>query len=62
MADIVNLRQRRKQKAREAAGAAAAANRAKYGRPTAERTHADAEAARARAELDHKKLTGPRSE
>lgn len=61
MADIVNLRLRRKQKARAAADEAATANRAKFGRPKAERTHDDAEATRARAELDHKKLTGPRS-
>jgi hypothetical protein len=57
MAEIVSLRQRRKQKARATADQAAAENRAKYGRPKAERTHERAEAARARTELDHKKLT-----
>lgn len=62
MADIVNLRQRRKQKAREAGGTAAAANRAKFGRPKAERAQEKAEAERARTEIDNKKLTGPWSE
>lgn len=57
MPDIVNLRQRRKQKARMAADEAAAENRAKFGRPKAERMHEQVEAARARRELDHKKLT-----
>jgi len=62
MAEIVNLRQRRKQKARAAAGATAAANRAKFGRPKTERAHDEAEAARSRSELDHKKLTEPWSD
>lgn len=57
MADIVNLRQRRKQKARKAADEAAAENRAKFGQPKSERAHEQAEAARARRDLDHKKLT-----
>lgn len=57
MADLVNLRQRRKQKARQAVEAAAAENRARHGRPKAERVREDAEAARQRAALDHKKLT-----
>lgn len=57
MAEIVNLRQRRKQKARATAEQVAAENRARHGRPKAERTREDAEAERARADLDHKKLT-----
>lgn len=46
MAEIVNLRRVRKQHAREAEAAAAAENRARYGRTLAERaapTQADAE-------------------
>lgn len=62
MADIVNLRQRRKQKVREATDVAAAANRAKFGRPKVERAQEKAEAERARTEIDNKKLTGPWSE
>jgi hypothetical protein len=62
MADIVNLRQRRKQKVREATEARAAANRAKFGRPKTERAQEKAEAERARGEIDNKKLTGPWSE
>ena len=57
MAEIVNLRQRRKQRARDEAAAQGAANRGKFGRPTAERRREAAEAARRRAELDSKKLT-----
>jgi hypothetical protein len=62
MADIINLRQRRKQKAREAAGAVSAANRAKFGRPKADRDQEKAETERARTEIDNKKLTGPWSD
>ncbi|HEX9465681.1 MAG TPA: DUF4169 family protein [Alphaproteobacteria bacterium] len=57
MAAVINLRQRRKQRGRKEAEAAAAANRAKFGRPKAERDHETAEAARAGAEIDSKKLT-----
>lgn len=57
MAEIINLRQRRKQKARQDAAAAGAENRARYGRPKAERGLDQAEAERARRELEHKKLT-----
>ena len=57
MADVVNLRQRRKQKTREEQDKAAAENRARFGRPKAERTRERAESLRARAELEHKKLT-----
>lgn len=57
MAEVVNLRQRRKQKAREAAAVTAAENRARHGRRKADRELDEAEAARRRAALDHKKLT-----
>lgn len=57
MAEIVNLRQKRKQRRRDEANAAAAANRAKFGQPKAQREVEKAEAARARAEIDGKKLT-----
>lgn len=57
MAEIVNLRQKRKQRRRDEADAAATANRAKFGRPKAERELEKVEAARARAEIDGKKLT-----
>lgn len=62
MGDVVNLRQRRKQRARDNAEAAAAANRAKFGRPKAERRRESAAAERARTELDGKKLTPPADE
>ncbi len=57
MADTVNLRQRRKQTARDEREKAAAENRVRFGRPKAERTHERAESQRAHIELDHKKLT-----
>jgi Domain of unknown function (DUF4169) len=57
MAEIVNLRQRRKQQARERAEQGAAENRARFGRPKAARRHEAAEDARQKAELDSKKLT-----
>jgi hypothetical protein len=56
MGETVNLRQRRKQKARQAAEEEAAANRAKFGQPKAARDLKAAESARARADLDSKKL------
>jgi len=43
MAEIVNLRRFRKQKAREAKEAQAAANRAAFGRPKHERKRIEAE-------------------
>jgi hypothetical protein len=52
MAEIVNLRQARKGKARAEARAQADANAAKFGRTKAQKA---VEAARARAELDGKK-------
>ena len=57
MGEIVNLRQRRKAQARRDAEAAAAENRAKFGRPKAERDHRKAEDARARTAHDARKLT-----
>ena len=51
MAEIVNLRQMRKQKARQDKEKTADANRLKFGRTKAERQQTNAE-----AELDAKKL------
>jgi hypothetical protein len=59
MGDVVNLRQRRKRQARVAVEKAAAANRAKFSQPRAERERAAAAQERARAELDGKKLNSP---
>lgn len=56
MAEIVNLRQARKAKARAEKDAAAAANRAKFGRSKAERTASDAEATRTARSLDGHRL------
>ena len=53
MAEIVNLRQARKAKARDEKDAAAAANRAKFGRTKTERQEEAAKAA-----LEAKKLDG----
>ena len=56
MGEIVNLRRARKDKARAAKYAEAAANRAKFGAPKAERDRRDAETALAAARLDgHKR-------
>ncbi len=55
MAEIVNLRQAKKAKARGAARVEADANAAKFGRSKAEKAREAAEAARAKAELDGKK-------
>jgi hypothetical protein len=57
VAELVNLQRRRKQKARAAAEATAAENRARHGRPKTDRALDEAEAARRRAALDHRKLT-----
>jgi len=57
MGQIVNLRLRRKQRARDEAAAAAAANRAKYGRTKGEKKRRAAEDERARQQIDGKKLT-----
>lgn len=56
MAEIVNLRRTRKQKARSAKDAEAAANRAKFGAPKVERARRAAETGRAAKDLDgHKR-------
>lgn len=52
MAEIVNLNRTRKAKAREAAEALAAENRAKYGQTKAERARVAAEKAKLRAVID----------
>jgi hypothetical protein len=52
LGDIVNLRRARKDKARQAAETAAAANRAQHGRSKPERTKTAAERAQAKAKLD----------
>ncbi|MFO0199656.1 MAG: DUF4169 family protein [Alphaproteobacteria bacterium] len=52
MAEIVNLKHARKMKAREAAEAKAADNRAKYGQTKAERARLVAEKAKLRAVID----------
>jgi hypothetical protein len=52
MAEIVNLNRVRKAKAREAAEAKAAENRAKYGQTKAERARLAAEKAKLRAVTD----------
>ena len=52
MAEIVNLNRARKAKARDAAEAKAAENRAKYGQTKAERARVAAEKAKLRAVID----------
>ncbi len=56
MAEIVNLRRARKDRARAAKDARAADNRTRFGRGKAERRKAEAGQARAKATLDGKKL------
>ncbi|WP_082543303.1 DUF4169 family protein [Sphingomonas sp. Leaf339] len=56
MAEIINLRTVRKARAREAASAAADANRIAHGRTKAEKQAARIEAERARRLLDGAKL------
>jgi hypothetical protein len=56
MAELVNLRQARKQRARVESQKTADANRAKFGRTKAERAQKAAEDRRAQADLDRKKL------
>ena len=58
-ADIVNLRQARKAKARAEKERTAAANRARFGRPKPERLREQAEQARADKELAGKRLEKP---
>ncbi|MCA3302329.1 MAG: DUF4169 family protein [Roseomonas sp.] len=52
MAEIVNLKHARKLKARDAAEAKAAENRARYGQTKAERARLAAEKAKLRAVID----------
>ncbi len=56
MTEIVNLRQAKKRRVRAEKEAQAAANCTRFGRTKAERKKATAEEARARRELDGKKL------
>ncbi len=56
MAEVINLRQARKAKARASADQQAASNRAKFGRTKAERDSQAAEAARAAGVIDGAKL------
>lgn len=55
MAEVVNLRLARKARARAATNAAAAANRAAFGAPKADKAFAAAEAVRRAALLDQAK-------
>jgi len=57
MGEVVNLRQRRKQRVRDEAATAAAANRAKFGQAKGEKERRAAEDGRVRKEIDGKKLT-----
>ncbi len=59
MAEIVNLRQARKAKVREAAAAAADANRLKHGRTKAEKAGQKAESNRSEKQLDQARLNPP---
>lgn len=56
MVEVVNLRQRRKQRALADSERAAAENRAKFGRKKGERQSAEAENRRTQRELDGGKL------
>jgi hypothetical protein len=56
MAELVNLRQARKRRAREEAGKQAETNRLKFGRTKVERKRKSAEDRRAEADLNHKKI------
>ncbi len=58
MAKIVNLRQARKGKARDAARDKADENAARFGRTKGQKAREAADAARAKAELDGKKRDG----
>ncbi|MBI1171942.1 DUF4169 family protein [bacterium] len=58
MAEIINLRTRRKDGARKAARAQADENAVKFGRTKAQKALEAAELARAKAELDGKKVDG----
>ncbi len=56
MAEIVNLRRARKNKARAAKDARAAGNRTRFGRGKAEKRETEAERGRTKTGLDGKKL------
>lgn len=56
MGEVVNLRQRRRAKAKEEAATQAAANRAAFGRTKAQKQRDEAEEAQRRALLDAAKL------
>lgn len=58
MAEVVNLRAKRKEAARKAASVQATENAAKFGRTKAQAALEAAEAARANAQLNGKKLDG----
>jgi hypothetical protein len=58
MAEIVNLRRARKDRARAGEAARAADNRARFGRSKAAKRAAEAERDRAETGLDGKKLEG----
>ena len=58
MAEIVNLRRARKQRARNEAEALAEQNRISFGRTKAERTATEQERSKAQRELDGHKLPG----
>ena len=62
MAEIINLRQVRKAKARDAAQAQAAANRARHGTGKGERLRARQEAQRTERTLDGARLTDSKDE
>ncbi|MBA4802631.1 MAG: DUF4169 family protein [Euryhalocaulis sp.] len=55
MAELINLRQFKKRKARQEDADRAAENRAKFGRAKAEKKAADVEADKRRRDLDGKK-------
>ncbi|HEX4111511.1 MAG TPA: DUF4169 family protein [Stellaceae bacterium] len=56
MADLINLRHRRKEAARRQAEGQAAENRARFGRPKADRLREKAETGKAQRDLSGKKL------
>ena len=56
MAEIINLRQAKKRRAREEKTAKAEANRVRFGRSKPERKESDAEREKAARDLDGKKL------
>lgn len=57
MADVVNLRQARKRKARADKAQQAAEKRAQHGRTKGEKARDAADAERVRRQLDHARLT-----